>query len=124
MAATPSFKAGARPIETLKKRADFLALRGAPGKGAPSFLLVARRREDGDDVIRIGYTVTRKMGNAVRRNRIKRRLKEAARQAFAEHAASGCDYVLIARPKALTRKFSDLLDDMKRALLSLPSNTK
>ncbi|MEL7491858.1 MAG: ribonuclease P protein component [Pseudomonadota bacterium] len=124
MATAPTRPSDSPTIETLKKRADFLALRGAPGKGAPSFLLVARARDDGDDAIRVGYTVTKKMGGAVRRNRIKRRLKEAARRAFAEYGVKGCDYVLIARPKALTRNFTELLDDMKRALLSLRANPK
>ena len=111
-------------MQTLKKRSDFLALRGANGQGAPSFLLVVRSRDDGTEAIRVGYTVTRKMGGAVRRNRIKRRLKAAAREVFPSHAKSGCDYVLIAREKALTRNFADLLDDMKRALLSLPAIPK
>jgi len=111
-------------MQTIKKRADFLALRKARGKGVPSFLMVARDRQDGEDNIRVGYTITKKMGNAVHRNRIKRRLRAAASQIFPTNAAPGHDYVLIARPKALTRNFTDLLDDMKRALLSLRSNTK
>lgn len=111
-------------MQTLKKRSDFLALRGAKGKGAPGFLLVARPRGDGSEAIRVGYTVTKKMGGAIRRNRIKRRLKAAARQVFPNHGRNGCDYVLIAREKALTRNFADLLDDMKRVLLSLPAIPK
>ena len=111
-------------MQTLKKRSEFLALRGAKGKGTASFLLVARNRDDGTSSIRVGYTVTKKMGNAVRRNRIKRRLKAAAAAVFPVSAHPGCDYVLIARPGALTRNFAELLDDMKRALLSLPTDHK
>lgn len=64
-------------------------------------------------------TVTKKLGGAVRRNRIRRRLKEAARQVFPLHAEPGCDYVMIARAGAADRVFAGLLDDVKRALLSL-----
>lgn len=106
-------------METLKKRSEFLALRQARGKGTPAFLLAVRHRDDGDDQIRVGYTVTKKIGGAVQRNRIKRRLKAASREVFPKGAVNGCDYVLIARPKAKTRKYAELLDDMKRALLSL-----
>ncbi len=112
------------PIDTLKKRADFLAMRGCRGVSAPAFLLVWRDREDGDAAARVGFTVTRKLGGAVRRNRIKRRLRAAAREVFPAHAAPGMDYALIARQKAYDRRFTDLLDDMKRALLSTPPNTK
>jgi ribonuclease P protein component len=69
--------------------------------------------------VRVGLTVSAKLGKAVVRNRIRRRLKEAARAVFPAHAATGCDYCLIARSQAATRRFSDLLDDMKRALLRL-----
>ena len=65
--------------------------------------------------IRIGFTVTKKMGGAVVRNRIKRRLREAARPVFAKHGQSGHDYVLISRHKSLTCDFSELQRDMEFA---------
>ena len=117
-------------IETLKKRSDFLKLRRAPARGAPAFLLAGRKRgerangqsENCEDV-RVGFTVTKKMGNAVRRNRIRRRLKSAAEIIFPEYGQVGFDYVVIARQSAYTRNFAELLDDMKHALLSLPQTS-
>ena len=106
-------------MEYLKKRADFLALRRGARFSTPAFLLAKRRRDDGDDSVRVGFTVTRKMGGAVVRNRMRRRLREAARVIAPVYGEQGCDYVLIARRAAATRNFADLLDDMKRALLSL-----
>lgn len=103
----------------LKKRADFLALRNGDRVGAASFLMVRRRRADGDPSLRVGLTVTKKLGKAVVRNRIRRRLRESARAVVPSHGEGGCDYLLIARGPALTRNYADLLDDMKRALLSL-----
>ena len=113
----------------LKKRSDFLRLRQGKSVGTSAFLLATRcRTGDGreDEALndeearyRVGFTVTKKTGNAVTRNRIKRRLKEAARQIFPEFGQPGFDYVFIARKGALNRSFTELLDDMKRSLLSL-----
>lgn len=104
----------------LKKRADFIALQAGARAQAPGFLLVGRDRGDGDCEIRVGFTVTKKIGGAVIRNRIRRRLREAARAVAPEEGgAAGWDYNLIARPAAATRAFADLLDDLRRALLSL-----
>lgn len=74
--------------------------------------------------VRVGFTVTKRVGKAVIRNRIKRRLKEAARRVFAAEGLPGHDFVIIARPAAETRNFALLLDDMKRALLRLASPPK
>lgn len=103
----------------LKKRADFLALKTGRKSGAAAFLLVKRHRNDGGQAVRVGFTVTKKLGGAVVRNRIRRRLREAARALLPVVGEEGCDYVLIARSAAETQKYADLLDDMKRALLSL-----
>lgn len=73
---------------------------------------------------RLGLTVTKKLGSAVVRNRIRRRLREAARLVFPGNASPGFDYVAIARPVALTAEFSVLLDDMKGALLRLSAHPK
>lgn len=66
--------------------------------------------------MRVGYTVTKKLGGAVTRNRIKRRLRAAAREVVPGHAAPGHDYVLIARPSAADRPWEALLDDLRAAL--------
>lgn len=107
-------------ISTIKKRQDFIALRHAKKTHAPGFLMAARHNpQNGADEARVGLTVTKKLGGAVVRNRIRRRLRAAVREAFPRGAASGADYVLIARAPALTRNYASLLDDMERALLRL-----
>ncbi len=92
--------------------------------GTAPFLLTRSREPNGTAKARLGFTVTKKIGPAVVRNRIRRRLREAARVVFPENAAAGFDYVAIARPAALTAEFSVLLDDMKRALLRLTPHPK
>lgn len=104
--------------ETLKSRSDFAAARRAPSIGKTGFLLVMRRRGD-DGPPRVGFTITRKIGGAVVRNRIRRRLRAAAHAAFWRSAERGADYVLVARRGAETQDFAVLLDDMNRALLRL-----
>ena len=103
----------------LRKRADYLALRDTKGRQATPFLALKLARDDGDPTVRFGFTVTKKIGKAVRRNRIRRRLREAARAVGPQFGEPGCDYVLIARGAAHDRAWSDLLDDLRRALLSL-----
>ena len=78
-------------------------------------MLQALSRGD-DDPARLGFTVTKKIGNAVIRNRTRRRLKEAARLVLAEHPVSGVDLVLIGREATRGRGFADLQNDLRRAL--------
>jgi ribonuclease P protein component len=84
-----------------------------------SFILQSVKRSENHPIpateTRIGFTVTKKMGGAVARNRIKRRLREAARPVIAKLGKSGHDYVVIARQKALTCDFSELMRDMEFA---------
>jgi ribonuclease P protein component len=104
-------------VETLKKRAEFLRLRGGARFATPSFVIETRPREaevNGD--ARFGYTVTKKLGGAVVRNRIRRRLKAAVGLIAPKLARPGYDYVLVARAAAYDRAFADLKKDLERAL--------
>jgi ribonuclease P protein component len=100
----------------LKKRAEFLRV-AAKGKKAPmpGLVLQALRRND-DAPARLGFTVTKKVGNAVVRNRTRRRLKEAARLLLAETPVAGFDMVLIGRDGTRKRDFPQLGQDIQRAL--------
>jgi ribonuclease P protein component len=100
------------------RRSDFLA--AATGSKVPTagFVLQARQR-DQDGPVRVGFTVSRKVGNAVERNRVRRRLKEAVRLSGATGLPSGHDYVLIGRRAALSLPFEQITEDFKRALRRL-----
>lgn len=107
------------PIDRLRRRPDFLAAAKAPSRAQGAVVIQRRARQDGSDLVRTGFTATRKIGGAVVRNRAKRRLKEAARLLLPLHASPGCDYVLIARGGTTARAWGRLLDDVKIALISL-----
>jgi ribonuclease P protein component len=103
---------------TLKRRGEFLRVRKGARAPAPAFVLEGKARAPGTcpTQARFGFTVTRQVGNAVVRNRIRRRLKAAVAGAAGAHARSDFDYVLIARRAALERPFSALVADLVRAL--------
>lgn len=104
-------------LEVLRKRSDFLAAARAKRSGQPGLLLQARKRPEGGSTIRVGYTCSKKIGNAVIRNRAKRRLREIAREVLPELGHPGWDYVLIGRPgSTIERDFGELRDDLRRAL--------
>lgn len=106
-------------IETLKKRRDFVRLNEGGDKFVTqNFIMLSGPQPEIElmaDAARIGYTATKKLGNAVVRNRIKRRLREAARAVAPECAATGRDYVLIARHNACNCEFSSLIRDLRFA---------
>ena len=80
------------------------------------FVLLARRREDGDETIRLGITVTKKIGNAVVRNRMKRRFRALARELLPEHGVRGADHVLIGRAGGVEREYTALRRELVTAL--------
>jgi ribonuclease P protein component len=112
--AEPAIPAGA--IATLTKRRDFLAANGGKRAPMPGFVLLVKTRGDGDATMRIGYTVTKKIGNSVVRNRIKRRFRALAREVLPHSGIVGADHVLIGRSDGLTRDFAQLKADLAKAL--------
>jgi ribonuclease P protein component len=107
-------------LTTLKQRSEFLRVRNGARCARPAFVLEAKAR-DGASLRphagpRFGFTVTRQIGKAVERNRIRRRLKAAVRDAAPNHARGEFDYVLIARRAALTSHFAALVAELAGAL--------
>ena len=109
-------------ITSLKKRADFLRLaKNGQSIAAKGLVLQAKEsdRKTTENTIHIGFTVTKKLGNAVVRNKIKRRLRALASNIIKDFAKESYDYVLIGRKAALERDFNDLKKDLKYALHAL-----
>jgi ribonuclease P protein component len=112
---------GPRPQETqrlniLRKRSDFLAANAGRRAATPGFILLVRNREDGDPVRRIGFTVSKKVGGAVVRNRMKRRFRALAREVLPVQGHSGSDHVMIGRSGGIERDFGLLREDLAKAL--------
>jgi len=105
-------------VARLKTRPQFLFVRGGQSERRKSLVIQARTRK-GSDIMGAGFTATKKIGNAVTRNRAKRRLREAARTLLPLHGLVGTDYVFIARMDTATIGWQRLLDDMESALISL-----
>ncbi|MGE0630649.1 MAG: ribonuclease P protein component [Hyphomicrobiaceae bacterium] len=111
------------PVRTLKRRAEFLRIRGGGRSATPGFVLEGKRRaattvDSGSadsGSARFGFTVTKKLGGAVVRNRIRRRLRAAVSTIAPASARDDFDYVLIAREAAFERPFAQLLADLERA---------
>jgi ribonuclease P protein component len=104
-------------VTTLKHRADFLRLRQGRKYTTSYFIMRTMASPGGSpDAARVGYTVTTKCGNAVRRNRIKRRLRAAVREVFPPLAKPGYDYVLIALAEAKPSLADAPFDDVRAAL--------
>jgi ribonuclease P protein component len=110
-------------MERLRQRADFLA--AASGTKAPgaAFVLQARQRTDNGPP-RCGFTVSKKVGNAVERNRVRRRLREIVRLGGRERMRAGHDYVLIGRRAALRLPFDRMTQDFEAALRRVHAGRK
>lgn len=118
--------AGAPSIGRLTRRAEFLAVAGTRRKAVMPGLILQVRRHDGqqqpredEPAVRVGFTASRKVGNAVIRNRARRRLRSAAAEILSAHAAAGHDFVIIARGATPARPYAALKDDLTGALRRL-----
>ena len=106
-------------LARLKRRAEFLLVAGKGRKLGRGTLLVQVLEGGGDDATgnaRLGFTATKKLGNAVTRNRAKRRMREVARLEFGAGPAPGHDIVLVAREAIREAPFGDIRADLVRAL--------
>ncbi|MFT4783677.1 MAG: ribonuclease P protein component [Paracoccaceae bacterium] len=112
----------------LSKRADFLKAARARRQACPAFLIQARCRdpeEPSEGPVRVGFTCSKKVGNAVARNRAKRRLRALAQAVLPESGREGWDYVLVGRKDATaSRDFSLMLQDLRRAIESVHRSKK
>ncbi|WP_426033319.1 ribonuclease P protein component [Cypionkella sp. TWP1-2-1b2] len=107
-------------VQTMKNRPDYLRTAQGRRQGTGSFLLQGRARGDDTALVRIGFTASKKIGNAVARNRAKRRMRALAREVLPDLARPGWDYVLVAKPEAtISRNYKDMLADFASALASV-----
>lgn len=106
-------------IERMTSRPQFLAAAKGVSEARGAVVVQRLDRQDGAPTVRLGFTATRKVGNAVIRNRAKRRLREAARALAPLLAVPGSDYVFVARMGTADRPWDRLLDDVKSALTRL-----
>ncbi len=103
----------------MTRRADFLAANRGLRAPMPGFVLLVRDRNDGDPALRLGITVTKKIGGAVVRNRMKRRFRALARAALPSLGIAGADHVLIGRAGGVERDYARLATELETALKRL-----
>lgn len=105
-------------MQRLRQRADFLAAAAGPRVAGPAFVVQVRDRQD-EGPPRVGLTVSKKVGTAVERNRVRRRLRAIVNGQGLPALRPACDYVLVGRRAALGRNFDTLQGDLKAALSRL-----
>jgi ribonuclease P protein component len=105
-----------RGYSVIKKRSDFLAANRGKRYATPGFVLLVRDRQDDSPAIRLGITITKKVGNAVIRNRMRRRFRALAQEMLADKGKAGADHILIGRDSGIERDFDALRADMVKAL--------
>ncbi len=103
-------------MERLTRRTDFRAAAAGLRASVGAFVVQARRRAE-DGPVRIGFTVSRQVGNAVERNRVRRRLRELVRHSSPQSLRGGHDYVLVGRRAALQLPFGDMVREFDKALV-------
>ena len=103
-------------IGKLRRRADFLAANRGLRFPTPGFVLLVNPRADGDPQIRLGLTVSRKIGGAVVRNRMRRRFREMARAVLPTEGVAGADHVMIGRGAGIERDFATLRGELQASL--------
>jgi len=103
-------------LATLRQRRDFLAANKARRVVTPGFILLVNPRSDDNPAMRAGFTVTKKIGNAVVRNRMKRRLRALARATLPAAGIPGADHVLIGREAGIERDYALLTAELAAAL--------
>ena len=108
-----------RGLATIRKRADFIAANGGMRTTTPGFILLIRDRKDADASMRVGFTVTKKIGGAVVRNRMKRRFRALAHEIVPSKGLPGADHVMIGRATGVERDFGLLRSELARALEKL-----
>ncbi|SIR14011.1 ribonuclease P protein component [Rhizobium sp. RU35A] len=109
-----------KTVGRLKSRPQFLAVREGQKRRGPLFLLEVLDRKEPESAPRVGFTVTKKQGNAVERNRMRRRLREAVRQTARFAMKDGHDYVIVARREVLSASFADITQALSERLESRP----
>lgn len=113
-----------RTVGRLKSRPQFLAVRNGEKRRGPFFLVEVLDRKEPTAEPRVGFTVTKKQGNAVERNRMKRRLREAVRCQAGSAMKNGHDYVIVARRELLNAPFAEMTSALSKRLESRPKQKR
>lgn len=108
-----------RGYEVIRKRPDFLAANRGKRYATPGFVLLVFDRRDDNPAKRLGITITKKVGNAVVRNRMRRRFRELAAELIPQLGKAGADHILIGRADGIERDFPLLREEMAKALRKL-----